>query len=231
MTLIMFKILSVVILFNDLWWLTICVDLTRCVNNWLSLFISSVRKMILLMYCCLIFVVIWFALLNSDWVTPRITSLFLLYAIRTYCTIIIENWFPKSTRTLMENAMFLSTYVPIMKSENRTCISSVLRTENLLRWSPLIPLSSCCWGGSTSGRLDRSLDVAMGSGAPAILLRSLRGAASATGLAVGVIMRLEMLHRGIDVDIVPLLLLYVLVEESRAFSILAGTLASSFAIP
>ena len=71
----------------------------------------------------------------------------------------------------------------------------------------------------------------MDSGAPAILLRSLRGAASATGLAVGVIMRLEMLHRGIDVDIVPLLLLYVLINESRAFSILAGTLASSFAIP
>ena len=40
-------------------------------------------------------------------------------------------------------------------------------------------------------------------------------------------MRLEMLHRGIDVDIVPLLLLYVLVEESRAFSVLAGTLAST----
>ena len=71
----------------------------------------------------------------------------------------------------------------------------------------------------------------MDSGAPAILLRSLRGAASATGLAVGVIMRLEMLHRGVGVDIVPLLLLYVLVEESRAFSVLAGTLASSFAIP
>ena len=71
----------------------------------------------------------------------------------------------------------------------------------------------------------------MDSGAPAILLRSLRGAASSTGLAIGVIMRLEMLHRGIDVDIVPLLLLYVLVEESRAFSVIAGTFASSFAIP
>ena len=66
----------------------------------------------------------------------------------------------------------------------------------------------------------------MNSGAPVVLLR-FRRPAFAPGLAVGIIMRLEMLHRGIGANIIPLLLLNVRVDASRAFPFIASSLAIS----